>query len=428
VSRFSPIISNGNQLVNSLSTPVSASNYSLANQWPSSLYGNIGHASGQSIRGLHQGLESMKPQVTLDGGHISIPSLINGAHSSESLLNHSRGSAAGNTSKNLPAEHATHPSSSYNVGVNEWWNRKKKTGASNNSKQDYLPTGASKSSNQTASETIPSESEPGKTQGYATLPRSSKRKQIELVDDNRSFSSPRTPPSKRVNGVAIERPAESLTNGANGTMPSSSFNYTAPSRIRSKRAAKNNHEQLRLVLVENFDAQNFDMLIYGQDGASQPPAGVSLPETAMPSPVASSESHRLYLAIDPRIHWAHNKTEAWYNRKIEEIKARGGRKRWFGKTTERIRYMNRKEQENHLAYSQALSAGNPAYKEPKPWTFNRPIDFGDVPEIKLPSYVKDNPSWVRACAWMRQCREMSTIRHRQIERLRAAGLPWDNLG
>lgn len=98
-------------------------------------------------------------------------------------------------------------------------------------------------------------------------------------------------------------------------------------------------EKQRQRLTETHDISALDRLIYGQEGSSQPPPGVRAP--------AEHEPHKrgnvFYGHIDPRTHWTRPHSDEWYERREEEIKARGGRKANFGKAAQRMREQRQKE-------------------------------------------------------------------------------------
>ncbi|KAK1760572.1 hypothetical protein QBC47DRAFT_396562 [Echria macrotheca] len=111
----------------------------------------------------------------------------------------------------------------------------------------------------------------------------------------------------------------------------------------------------------------FDRLLYAQEGAATPPPGIVLPSPAGSAdanptrPLPADEPY--YADIDPRIHWPQRHSEAWYAAKLEEIKARGGRKAWLGKAPLRLR--------------QQLLAESTPFEE------------------TLPDKIRDNPAWLR---------------------------------
>ncbi|EGY13605.1 uncharacterized protein VDAG_00287 [Verticillium dahliae VdLs.17] len=152
--------------------------------------------------------------------------------------------------------------------------------------------------------------------------------------------------------------------------------------------------------------------------APQQPAADRLPE----------ESDRLHLALDPRIHWPLRWTEEWYDAKMAEIRARGGRKAQFGRAAQRRRDLRRQAEARMRADKAALALGQPLRRHPPaPWTHSRPVDFGDVAESELPDYVKANPSWLRACEWMRSNRAQVVHMAQQKMRRKAAGETIQNL-
>ncbi|KAM0333420.1 hypothetical protein ACHAQA_002081 [Verticillium albo-atrum] len=107
---------------------------------------------------------------------------------------------------------------------------------------------------------------------------------------------------------------------------------------------------------------------------------------------------------------------------MAEIKARGGRKANFGRAAQRRRDHRRQAEARARAVEAAVAAGRaPPRQLPEPWTHSRPVDFGDIPESELPDYVKTNPSWLRACEWMRSNRADVVHMAEQKMRLKAAG-------
>ncbi|KAK1968761.1 hypothetical protein LY78DRAFT_668106 [Colletotrichum sublineola] len=203
----------------------------------------------------------------------------------------------------------------------------------------------------------------------------------------------------------------------------------APDQQRGKM----NCEERRLQLCATFNSAKFDLMIYGQAEATSPPGGVFVP--AAPSNVMTNAqfskggSERLYMKLDPRIHWPHNRSDHWYNAKMEEIKSRGGRKANFGKAAKRMRQQRleaeRLEEEEKRASEQDLPVLN--NKPPQPWSHHRHMDFGDVPEEELPAYVRKNPEWLQATAWMRENRAQNLRRNKEAAALRGAGLPFEHL-
>ncbi|WYZ41710.1 hypothetical protein EsH8_V_000605 [Colletotrichum jinshuiense] len=190
-------------------------------------------------------------------------------------------------------------------------------------------------------------------------------------------------------------------------------------------------EERRLQMCANFDSAKFDAEVYGQVGAFKPPPAVF--ELAAPNYHSTTASdggrEQLYMKLDPRIHWPHNRSEQWYKLKMDEIKARGGRKANFGQAALRMRQRRLMEERRAKEEEAAAQQGAPVppSNSPQPWSHHRYMDFGDVPEQELPTYVRKNPEWVRAAAWMRENREQNLQRNAEAAVLRAAGQPWEHL-
>ncbi|KAK2615221.1 hypothetical protein N8I77_001990 [Diaporthe amygdali] len=98
-------------------------------------------------------------------------------------------------------------------------------------------------------------------------------------------------------------------------------------------------EKQRQRLTEVHDISALDRFIYGQEGSSQPPPGVAAPVEQEPR----KREYVFYGHIDPRTHWTRPHSDAWYERKDEEIKARGGRKANLGKAAQRMKEQRLKE-------------------------------------------------------------------------------------
>ncbi|KAL7915268.1 hypothetical protein GGI35DRAFT_474951 [Trichoderma velutinum] len=160
-----------------------------------------------------------------------------------------------------------------------------------------------------------------------------------------------------------------------------------------------------------FDSEAFDTMIYRQS-MLRPPAGVSvqaLPRPKTPVQQSSIEDQRQYLAINPAIHFSYNRSEEWYKEKALAIQARRGRKAWFGKVIERRRWLRAKEKAED---ERNAATQKPTRIDPQPWSYDRIIDFGDVPEEELPEDVLQNPAWVKACAWHRENQVKRVLRDR----------------
>lgn len=125
-------------------------------------------------------------------------------------------------------------------------------------------------------------------------------------------------------------------------------------------------ERQRLLLVEKRDTSILDSFIYGQPGSSQLlPPGVQRPSNR---PEPRKQPKVLMAHIDPRIHRTRPHSAAWYRKKEEEIKKRGGRKANFGKASQRLK--QQRAQQN-------------------------PDEF----EASLPDRVRSNEDWVKALHW-----------------------------
>lgn len=169
----------------------------------------------------------------------------------------------------------------------------------------------------------------------------------------------------------------------------------------------------KTVKSAQFDSSAFDTAIYKQLGAAHAPAGVTVaPHLPNYTP---RESQRRYIHANPAIHGMHNRPDVWYARKAQEIQDRGGRKFWFGKVAARLRWLKSKRSES--AKAKPVDENTlPERSDPEPRTYNRPLDFGDVPESQLPEDVQQNEDWLKACAWFRQQQNMREIRLRESKR------------
>lgn len=187
-------------------------------------------------------------------------------------------------------------------------------------------------------------------------------------------------------------------------------------------------EDRRVELVESFDQAKFDATFYAQEDAGPPPTGVPAPKRREERPPPPGEDNRLYLPLDPRIHWPRSWTAEWYAAKMDEIKARGGKKANWGRVAARMRERRMREAEFARREEAAAQAGKtPPRREPQPWAHRRPVDFSDVPEEELPEDVKSNAAWLGAAAWMRSVRQKTRERDRHAKQLLAQGKPIDHL-
>ncbi|KJZ79520.1 hypothetical protein HIM_00989 [Hirsutella minnesotensis 3608] len=158
---------------------------------------------------------------------------------------------------------------------------------------------------------------------------------------------------------------------------------------------------------ERFDSRAFDSSIYQQLGTSGPPDNQAIRTRRTQTSSASSEEQRRYIHANPMIHLVHNRSDSWHDEKAKEIQERGGRKAWFGKVIERLRWLRI---QRVASRSLALDHERPT---PEPWSYNRPLDFGHVPESQLPEYVLRNENWRKACAWHREMHQARKNLHHQ---------------
>ena len=173
-------------------------------------------------------------------------------------------------------------------------------------------------------------------------------------------------------------------------------------------------EERRKSQIQSFDSAAFDAAIYGQPAAMKHPPKVYIPARTRRSSPSSSEDQRLYLHLDPAIHYAHNRSDDWFSSKAQEIESRGGRKAWFGKAIERVQWLRAQAvREKRLANGHGLSQRR---VDPQPWKHSRPVDFGDVPESQLPDDILQNPNWLRFCAHFRETERIRMLRHREAKK------------
>lgn len=175
-----------------------------------------------------------------------------------------------------------------------------------------------------------------------------------------------------------------------------------------------------------FDSEAFDAMIYRQS-TLRPPPGVASQAPARPkTPVKkrSVEYQRQYLPINPAIHLPIQRSKEWHTKKALEIQARGRRKAWFGKVIERRRWLRAKEKAEEDERNAAKEPNQkPLRIDPHPWSYNRVIDFGDIPHEELPEDVLQNPAWAKACAWHRENHAKRIFRERAAKNANRAA--WD---
>ncbi|KAM3501114.1 hypothetical protein MY10362_005814 [Beauveria mimosiformis] len=170
---------------------------------------------------------------------------------------------------------------------------------------------------------------------------------------------------------------------------------------------------------KRFDSDAFDAMIYCQS-ETQPPPSLAISRPAMASsagPAASNappHDDRVFISANPAIHGPVERSDKWWKDKALEIRKRPKRKQWFGKPAERMRWLCTTQQQEE-AKRRAQPRGRQTRQDPLPASYKRVMDFGDVSEDQLPTDVRSNPGWVRACAWMRSMREQDAALHRGVE-------------
>ncbi|KAM3510545.1 hypothetical protein MY11210_005798 [Beauveria gryllotalpidicola] len=169
---------------------------------------------------------------------------------------------------------------------------------------------------------------------------------------------------------------------------------------------------------KRFDSDAFDAMIYCQSETQPPPnLAISRPATASSAGPAASNApphdDRVFVSANPAIHGPVERSDKWWKDKAMEIRKRPKRKHWFGKPAERMRWLCTMQQEE--AKRRAQPRGRQTRRDPRPAGYKRVMDFGDVSEDQLPTDVRSNPDWARACAWMRSMREEDVALRRGVE-------------
>lgn len=117
--------------------------------------------------------------------------------------------------------------------------------------------------------------------------------------------------------------------------------------------------------LANKATDHLDAFIYAQQNSTQqPPSGVNIKLAKQPKQLENV----VYAHIDPRTHHSRPHSEAWYQQKQAEIKARGGRLANLNKAAHRMKEQRLKDD---------------------------PDDF----EANLPDRVRNNEDWVTALRW-----------------------------
>ncbi|CAM1501111.1 Fc.00g102730.m01.CDS01 [Cosmosporella sp. VM-42] len=172
----------------------------------------------------------------------------------------------------------------------------------------------------------------------------------------------------------------------------------------TKRKAGDDFEARRKAKVAAFDSRAFDSMIY-QQSSIRPPEGVLVSRRPPDKTTASIDEQFLFLPVNPAIHRPHRRSDEWYRKKSKEIKDRGGRKTWFGRATARHRWLKSQEAAKEQERVKALKTGKvPPRKDPEPFQLGnlRIKSFTETAEEDLPDDVKENPAWLKGCAWMRK--------------------------
>ncbi|QUC16120.1 uncharacterized protein UV8b_00361 [Ustilaginoidea virens] len=167
-------------------------------------------------------------------------------------------------------------------------------------------------------------------------------------------------------------------------------------------------------LPRPFDSSAFDAAIYQQPGAAPPPSGVLNSVVTSKAPRWPSGGQVRFIHANPAVHRMHVRSEAWFAKKSAEIRARGGRKFWLGKVSQRLRWLQSERLKLQARRAEAKAQGGlPERPDPQPQTYSVPLDFGDVPEGDLPEEVRKNPAWRKACEYFRENHRLRRIRQRE---------------
>ncbi|EEU45485.1 uncharacterized protein NECHADRAFT_80439 [Fusarium vanettenii 77-13-4] len=243
------------------------------------------------------------------------------------------------------------------------------------------------------------------------IPASPQKHNAEARKEDRPSGPP--PRKKRKPDSPIQQEGVKVTDAA---LPESPL---AHSKIPSQQA----NDESSSSRIRSPPAQSIDLNMEDDDEANmadsdlRPPPGVVIPSRKTRKAKASSEEPRLFLPVNPAIHRMHNRSEDWYKKKCQEIKHRPRRKAWFGKVLERQRWLNAREAKLDEECEQARLAGeDPPFRSPQPRTHKRILDFGDVPEEELPDDVRNNPAWLKACAWHRETMNKALQRQHQVNK------------
>ncbi|EGX96922.1 hypothetical protein CCM_01580 [Cordyceps militaris CM01] len=182
---------------------------------------------------------------------------------------------------------------------------------------------------------------------------------------------------------------------------------TSPPKLSPKR-----RRQSRI-----FDSDAFDAAIYIQSEL-QPPPGVKVPRPTKASSAFPPDA-RIFVPANPAIHGPVVRSKKWWKDKRREIRDRPKRKTWFGKVTQRMRWLYNKQMAAEAKRQAPVrgAAGRRTRQDPQPAAYKRIIDFGDVPADRLPADVLSTPGWAKACEWQRKMREQDVAMERQVEHI-----------
>lgn len=185
---------------------------------------------------------------------------------------------------------------------------------------------------------------------------------------NRSHPADSSPRSLQRNGstdIASSQKSPPVKATPTRTKPGQNEKVAASPHSRLKAITRTPPlEKQRRSMAQEKDASSLDAFIYAQSNASQPPPGGS----SIKCLEMKRQESVLYAPIDPRSHRMRPHSDAWYQQKEEEIRARGGRKANFGKATQRMKY------QGSINGPQTCEAG-------------------------LPDRVLKNENWVNALRW-----------------------------
>ncbi|KFH41088.1 hypothetical protein ACRE_082140 [Hapsidospora chrysogenum ATCC 11550] len=221
-------------------------------------------------------------------------------------------------------------------------------------------------------------------------------------------------------------PVEPLpSNGSHSTLSASNHDsntQSAPAPEKTtgvvnatRETSTSKAEANRRARVAKFDSAAFDSQIYAQEVCLSAPEGVA---SYPPHDIRDrSDYGRVFLRTNPAIHGMHTRSEEWYRRKAAEIQARPRRKAWFGKVTQRQRWLRSREKKmSQVESTDGLAEASSFREEPQPRGHRHRPDLVGVPEAELPADVKESAAWAKACVRFRS--DMETKRKMENTYLR----------